>query len=150
MIQVLDSCPIANRPDFAMSSSDEEAISPVLGASSATEAVPPFPEPESESYEDEGKKKRSVMKDDRPWESVTVFTKGEAGLQDSKEIKGLIYEAAKTIVEGSLIRLSTHRPKQTDLHLWKSVQSWHSDHNTTMTTIYHYPLKTKFGCRFQF
>jgi hypothetical protein len=118
VIQVLDSCPIANRPDFAMSSSDEEAISPVLGASSATEAVPPISEPESESYEDEGKKKLSVKKDDRPWESVAMFTKGKAALQDSEEIKGLIYEAAKNIMEDSgLIRLSTHRPKPTDLHL---------------------------------
>ncbi len=86
MIQVLDSCPNANRPDFAMSSSDEEAISPVLGASSATEAVPPIPESESESYEDEGKKKRSVKKDDRPWESVARFTKGEAALQQSPRL----------------------------------------------------------------
>ena len=148
---MLDSCPIANRPDFAMRTSDEEAISPVLGASSATEAVPPISEPESESYEDEGKKKRSVKKDNRPWESVAMFTKGKAALQDSEEIKGLIYEAAKNIMEDSgLIRLSTHRPKPTDLHLWKSVTSWHSDHNTTLTTIYHCSLKTKFGCRCQF
>ena len=41
---------------------------------------PPIPEPESESDEDEGKKKQSVKKNDRPWESVAMFTKGEAAL----------------------------------------------------------------------
>ncbi len=127
-----------------MSSSDEEAISPVQGASSATEAVPLILEPESESYEDEGRKKLSVKKDDRLWESVAMFTKGEAALQDSEEIKGLIYEAAKKNYGRFWIDQTFDTLAQANRSLS------HSDHNTTLTTIYHFPLKMNFGCRCQF
>jgi hypothetical protein len=65
-------------------------------------------------------KKQTLRKDTRPWESVAVFEKGEGAVHDAEEIKQMIYESAKKIMEDSrLIKLATHRPKETDLHLWK-------------------------------
>lgn len=48
--------------------------------------------------------------------------------------------------DSRLIKLSMHRPKPTDLHLWKQQSSWYSDGNTTNVTVYQCPLKTKFDC----
>jgi hypothetical protein len=63
----------------------------------------------------------------------------------------MIYESAKQIMEDyGLIKLATHRPKETDLHLWKQQSSWYSDGNSTCNTIYQCPLKSKFGCPCQF
>ncbi len=138
---------LANRPDFPMSSSEEEAVSPDLDASSATGPVPGMPEHVSESK----KMQRTIKKDEREWESVAMYQKGETAVHDTEETKHLIYESAKKIMEESgLIKLSTHRSKPTDLHLWKHTITWHSDGDTTQNTMYHCPLKTKFGCRCQF
>ena len=105
-----------------MSSSDDEASSPETGASGGTDPGRAMPENDSESDDDdddlEGKTKRTLKKDSRPWESVAMFRKGEAAVHDAEEIKQLIYESAKKIMEDSgLIKLSTHRPKPSDLHL---------------------------------
>ena len=51
--------------------------------------------------------------------------------------------------DSGLIKLATHRPKPSDLHLWKHRTSWDADGNTTRTTIYYCPLLTKFGCTCQ-
>ena len=138
---------------FQMSSSDDEA-STELGAGGATQPVSPMREHESESDDDDeedvGKKKRTLKKDLRGWESVAMIQKGEAALHYTEDIKQLIYEAAKKIMEDSgLIKLATHRPKPSDLHLWKHRTSWDADGNTTRTTIYYCPLLTKFGCTCQ-
>jgi hypothetical protein len=138
---------------FQMRSSDDEA-STELGACGATQLVSPMPEHESESddadEEDVGKKKWTLKKDLREWERVATIQKGEAALHDPQDIKQLIYEAAKKVMEDSgLIRLATNRPKPSDLHLWKQRTSWDADENTTRTTIYYCPLLTKFGCTCQ-
>ena len=136
-----------------MSSSEDDAASPELGAGGATQPVSPMPEHESESDDDDedvGKKKRTVKKDTREWESVAMIKKGEEAVHDPEDIKHMIYEAAKRIMEDSgLIKLATHRPKPTDLHLWKHRTSWDADGNTTRTTIYYCPLQSKFGCKCQ-
>ena len=62
-----------------MSSSDEEAASPDLGASSATEPVPAMPEDDDEIV---GKKKQMVKEDEREWEHVATFKKGEEAIHD--------------------------------------------------------------------
>ncbi len=82
-----------------------------------------------------------------------MFEKGEGAVHDAEEIKQMIYESAKKNIEDSgLIKLATHRPKETDLHLhlWKQQRSWYSDGNSTCNIIYQCPLKTKFGCPCQF
>ena len=122
-----------------MRSCDDEA-STELGAGGAAQPVSPMLEHESESDDDDeedvGKKKRTLKKDLREWESVALFQKGEAALHDPEDIKQLIYEAAKKVMEDSgLIKLATHRPKPTDLHLWNHRTSWEADGNTTRTTI---------------
>jgi hypothetical protein len=95
---------------------------------------------------EEEKKKRTIKKDMREWESLATFTKGEDAVHDPEDITQGIYEAAKNFMEESgLIKLATHRAKASNLHLWKKSTGWHSDGNTTKTTIYHCPLMTKFG-----
>ncbi len=77
--------------------------------------------------------------------TVATIKKIEEAVHDPEDSKHLIYEAAKTVMEDSgLIKLATHRPKPTDLHLWKHRTSWDADGNTTETTIYYCPLKPKF------
>jgi hypothetical protein len=59
-----------------LSSSDEEAAFPELGAGGATQPVSPMPEHDSESDDDDedvGKKKRTLKKDQREWESVAAL-----------------------------------------------------------------------------
>ncbi len=59
-----------------MSSSEDEALSPETGASTAKDPVPPMPHIDSESDNDgehAGKKKQTLRKDTRPWESVAMF-----------------------------------------------------------------------------
>ncbi len=63
-----------------MSSSEDDTASPELGAGGTTHLVSPMPEHDSESdddNEDVGKKKRTLKKDEREWESVTTIKKGE-------------------------------------------------------------------------
>ena len=83
-----------------MRSSDDEA-STELGAGGATQPVSPMPEHESESEDDDeeevGKKKRTLKKDQREWESVATIKKGEDAVHDPEDIKHLIYEAAKKL-----------------------------------------------------
>ena len=78
---------------FQMSSSDDEA-STELGAGGATQPVTPMPGHESESDDDDeedvGKKKRTLKKDLREWESVATIQKGEAALHDPEDITQLI------------------------------------------------------------
>jgi hypothetical protein len=52
--------------------------------------------------------------------------------------------------DSGLIKLETHRPKETDLQLSKQQNSWYSDGNSTCNTIYQCPLNSKFGCLCQF
>jgi hypothetical protein len=83
-----------------MSSSEDDAASPELGACCATQPVAPMPEHESESDDDDedvGKKKRTVKKDTREWESVAMIKKGEEAVHDPEDIKHMIYEAAKKL-----------------------------------------------------
>jgi hypothetical protein len=83
-----------------MSSSEDEA-SPELGAGGATQPVSPMPEHESDSDDDDeedvGKKKRTLKKDQREWESVATIQKGEAALHDPEDIKQSVYEAEKKV-----------------------------------------------------
>ncbi len=61
-----------------------------------------------------------------------------------------VYQEAKKIVEQSgLCKLSTHKPKDTDLHLWKRKIGWGTDGDTCWTNIYTCPLQTRFGCQCQ-
>jgi hypothetical protein len=138
---------------YSRSSSEEEAASPELRAGGATQPVSPMPEHDSQSgddNEDVGKKIRTLNKDKREWESFATIKKGEDAVHDPEDIKNLICEAAKKVMEDSgSIKLATHRPKPTDLHLWKHRTSWDADGNTTRTTIYYCPLRSKFGCMCQ-
>ena len=74
-----------------MSSSDDEA-STELGAGGATQPVTPMPGHESESDDDDeedvGKKKRTLKKDQREWESVATIQKGEHQSWDLKKSAG--------------------------------------------------------------
>jgi hypothetical protein len=126
-----------------MSSSKDEAASPELGAGGATQPVTgpvsPMLEHDSESDDDNedsdvGKKKQILNKDKREWESVATIKKGEDAVHDPKDIKHLIYEAAKKVMDDSgLIKLATPWLKPTNLHLWKHITSWDAAGNTTRT-----------------
>ncbi len=52
--------------------------------------MPSMPQIDSESVDDgehAGKKKRTLRKDTRPWESVAMFEKGVGAVHDAEEIK---------------------------------------------------------------
>jgi hypothetical protein len=51
--------------------------------------------------------------------------------------------------QSGLCKLSIHKPKDTDLHLWKKKIGWGTDGDTSWTNIFTCPLQTRFGCQCQ-
>ena len=115
-----------------MSSSDEEAQSPQLGASSSKALVTPTGSPDDSGDEDEGvvvesepkfeeeeqtKKKRTRVKDTREWNLIGKWSCAD---HEPEEIEGLLFTKCKKLMEATgLFRLSTCKAKSSDIFLWK-------------------------------
>ena len=129
-----------------MSSSDEEAASPVLGASGSKDRAPIYPLP-SESECDEGRKNKSP-KYKRPramWTCVSDFQKGDEAEMDDDEMKARIFQKALEYMEASMIyKLGNHRPGPNDYGMWKLIRGY--PFQDGMVSWYRCSLRGRFGC----
>ena len=129
-----------------MSSSDEEAPSPVLGASSSKDHAPITPlQSESDCDDDAKKKSRNYKRPRAVWTCACEFLKGDEAEMDDDEMKARIFQAARDYMEaGKIYKLGNHRPGPNDYGLWKLVRDWPI--NGGMVSWYRCPLKGRFGC----
>ena len=117
-----------------MSSSDDEAPSPDLGASSSKD---PPPQLESESSHDEDelpvlKSKKGYRRPRLEWREVIRHRKGNDALRGEDEMKLQITPACNQIMEESRVaRLHGHMPAPTDIGLWKLKTKYTIDHGRT-------------------
>ncbi len=105
-----------------MSSNEEEASSPVTGASNSKEQSPPLPS-DSELTQDELPEKKSRQPYMRPriqWQEVLRFSKGDDAIIEEDEMKLQILQAHNKIMEDSrFVQSPGHMPGLTDVRMWK-------------------------------
>jgi hypothetical protein len=110
-----------------MSSSDEEAQSPVtpMGSSDDSGEEDEREEVESElesEEEEQTKKKRTRVKDTREWNLIAKWSCAD---HEPEEIEGLLFTECKKLMEATgLFRLSTCKAKSSDIFLWKYGTKW--------------------------
>ena len=156
---LIDEIVFRNRPVFQMSSSEEEAQSPELGASSSKDPPPPLESESEYAEEDEAssqsdaekaevsKKARDYKRPRAEWTTVLTHNKGEAATIDEDEMKLQILQAANQIMEASrMYKLPGHRSKETDLGMWKQKRPWTVDKGETDVRWYYCPMRIRFGC----
>ncbi len=111
-----------------MSSDEEEALSPELGASSSKSPVPPLSHNDSESDQDEesdeesaderlvknlNQKKRGHKKDLREWKVISQYQKAD---HEPEEIEHKIFEERKRLMEATrLFRIDSKLAKEHDI-----------------------------------
>ena len=146
----------------AMSTMEDDPQSPELGncttpsqppkISEASELEKVAEEEKSDDEEEEQvtKKKRTLKRDTREWTVVLSLQTGDESGFDDEEVNHQMYQEAKKLMEQSgLCKLSTHKPKDSDLHLWKKKIGWSTDGDASWTNIFACPLLTRFGCQCQ-
>jgi hypothetical protein len=146
-----------------MSSSDGEAQSPELGASSSKAPVTPIRKPddsgkevereevesemesEEESEEEvQTKKKRTRVKDKCEWESIANWSCED---HEPEKIEGLLFIECKKLMEATgLFRLTTCKAKTSDIFLWNYGTKWDVRQGAVNYKIYTCPMKRRFGC----
>ena len=134
-----------------MSSSDEEAHSPVLGAGSSKDPPPPL-ESESEHSDDElpKKKSKSYKRPRIKWDSVLYFVKGDEATVDEGEMKIQILSAANKIMDDArMFRMPGHVPGSTDVGLWLLKTEWTIDGGKTVVKWLQCPMAHRFQCKCQ-
>jgi hypothetical protein len=123
---------------------------PKISESSALEKVAEQGMSDEEEEEQVTKKKRTLKRDTREWTEVLSLQTGDESGFDDEEVNHQMYQEAKKIMEQSgLCKLSTHKPKDSDLHLWKKKIGWSTDGDASWTNIFTCPLLTRFGCQCQ-
>jgi len=161
-----------------MSSSEDEAISPELGASSSKDPPPPLesedafttptkkkgrPNPsesqdlsdsdaDSNDSEDQSacKKSRSYKRPPIEWENVVSFVKGDEATMDEDEMRSKVRAAAQKIMEDSrMIRLPSHVTRPGDEGLWKEIRSYRTDRGKTLVRWLRCPMSYRFNCKCQ-
>ncbi len=162
----------------SMNSSEDEAQSPELGASSSKDPPPPLesgdafttpskkcrPIPsgsqalpsdsDAESNESENisvcKKSRSYKRPQIEWENVVSFVKGDEATMDEDEMKSKVRAATKNIMEDSrMIRLPSHVTRPGDEGLWKEIRSYKTDRGKTLVRWFRCPMSYRFRCKCQ-
>ena len=132
-----------------MSSSDEEAPSPVLGASSSNDQAPVTPL-QSESESDDGRKKKAP-KYKRPrveWTTILNISKGADAEMDEDDLWARVKDAAREFMEASKVfKIYGHKSSATDLGMWKMMKFWPADSGTTEVRVFKCPLAGRFGCK---
>ncbi len=117
----------------AMSTIEDDPQSPELGNRSIPSQPPKISESsqlekemsEEEDEEQVTKKKRTLKRDTREWTVVLSLQTGDESGFDDEEVNHQMYQEAKKLMEKSgLCKLSTHKPKDSDLHLWKKKIGW--------------------------
>jgi hypothetical protein len=161
-----------------MSSSEDEAQSPELGASSSKDPPPPLesedafttptkkkgrPNPsesqdlsdsdaDSKDSEDQSacKKSRSYKRPPIEWENVVSFVKGDEATMDEDEMRSKVRAAATKIMEDSrMIRLPSHVTRPGDEGLWKEIRSYRTDSGKTLVRWLRCPMSYRFRCKCQ-
>jgi hypothetical protein len=123
---------------------------PKISEASELEKVAEEEKSDDEEEEQVTKKKRTLKRDTREWTVVLSLQTGDESGFDDEEVNHQMYQEAKKIMEQSgLCKLSTHKPKDSDLHLWKKKIGWSTDGDTCWTNIFTCPLLTRFGCQCQ-
>ncbi len=135
-----------------MSSSDDEAHSPDLGACSSKDPPPPL-ESESSDIEDQLPKKKGNKSYARPrieWREVIRFSKGDDAMIGEDEMKLQITQAYNKIMEDArMVRLPGHVPGPTDVGLWKLKTEYTVDHGRTSVKWMRCPMSYRFNCQCQ-
>ena len=130
-----------------MSSSDEEAASPEVGASSSKDVyVTPMPSEGSESEVEDlpRKKKRTHIRDMREW---VVIERWETPDHDEEDIDHLLFTACKKLMEVTrLYRLTTCKSKPDDIFLWKNATKWTVAKGAISYQMLRCPMKRRFNC----
>lgn len=146
---------LTNRPVFQcrsvqIMSSDEEAVSPDLGASSSKDRpVSPMPAgaSSSESSDEElevAKKKRGHQKDTREW---TLIARWATRDHEPEDIDHFLFTECKKLMEVTrLFRLSTCKQKPKDIFLWKHVNDWNVGKGSSQCQLFRCPLRNRFQC----
>ena len=117
-----------------MSSSDDEAQSPDIGASSSKDPVPPLDAESSDEDEEVPipKSKKSYKRPRIEWREVLTLSKGDDATMGEDEMKLLITQAYNQIMEDSrMVRLPGHNPGPTDVGLWKLKTEYMVDNGRT-------------------
>ena len=132
-----------------MSSTDEEAPSPVLGASRSKDHAPVTPL-QSESESDDGRKKKAP-KYKRPrveWTTILNIPKGADAEMDEDDLWARVKDAAREFMEASKVfKIYGHKSSATDLGMWKMMKFWPADSGTTEVRVFKCPLAGRFGCK---
>ena len=142
-----------------MSSDEEEALSPELGASSSKSPVPPLSHNDSESDQDEesdeesaderpvknlNQKKRGHKKDLREWKVISQYQKAD---HEPEEIEHKIFEECKRLMEVTrLFRIDSKPAKEHDIFLWKHSTFWSVGKGSVDYQMLYCPMKRRFNC----
>jgi hypothetical protein len=135
-----------------MSSSDDEAPSPDLGASSSKDPPPPLDSESSDEDEEVPipKSKKSYKRPRIEWREVLALSKGDDATMGEDEMKLLITQAYNQIMEDSrMVRLPGHNPGPTDVGLWKLKTEYMVDNGRTSVKWCYCPMAYRFGCKCQ-
>ena len=133
-----------------MCSSDDEARSPGLGASSSKHAVPPL---DSDDAYDEDALPQNIQgmayKSDN-WRTVLRFSKGEDAIMGEDEMQLRIYAACNQLMDDArMVRLAGHVPAPSDVGLWKLKTEFTIDSGRTRVRWMECPMLCRCGCKCQ-
>ena len=132
-----------------MSSSDEEAPSPQIEASSSKDPPPPL---DAESSDEEvelpfPKSKKGYKRPRIEWREVLCLSKGADATMGEDEMKLQITQAYNQFMEDSrMVRLPGHMPAPTDVGLWKLKSEYMVDNGRTSVKWCYCPMAYRFGC----
>jgi hypothetical protein len=134
-----------------MSSSEDEAQSPVNGASSSKDPLPPLNSDAASSDEELPAKKSKNYKRPRiEWQQVLRFRRGDDAIIAEEEMKHQIHQAHTKIMEDSrLVRLPGHVPGPKDVGMWKIKSEYAIDGGHTSVKWCQCPMHYRFGCKVQ-
>ena len=134
-----------------MSSEEDEAQSPITGASGSKSQVSPMRSPadsdENAEFEEEDETplKRGHKKDTREWMQIARF---EVKDSEPEDIDHLIFTECKKLMEASLLfRLSVGSQEPNNIFLWRHSSFWDVANGSVRYQMLYCPMKGKFNCK---
>jgi hypothetical protein len=134
-----------------MSSEEDEAQSPITGASGSKSQVSPMRSPadsdENAEFEEEDETplKRGHKKDTREWMQIARF---EVKDSEPEDIDHLIFTECKKLMEASLLfRLSVGSQEQNSIFLWRHSSFWDVANGSVRYQMKYCPMKGRFNCK---
>ncbi len=133
-----------------MSSDEEEALSPELGASSSKSPVQPLSDNDYESDQHEESaderpmKKRGHKKDVLEWKELAQYQKAD---HEPEEIEHKIFEECKRLMEVTRwFRIDSKPALEHDIFLWKHSTFWSVGKGSVDYQMLYCPTKRRFKC----